>query len=192
MFNKIYMETIKTLLTRRSNSQLIDPHPSEEEMKLVYQAAFRAPDHSWLRPWRFIEVTGKGRNKLGEAFLNSSKKIDEVDEEKEKRILGLPLRSPMIIVVIAEIFDKPNVPRLEQIQSTAAATQNILLALHDMGYAAYWRTGKYSSENNKYISDELLLNNNSEVLGYLYVGTSSKDPKEAPSLNKEDYVTIWD
>ena len=65
------METIKTLLSRRSNSQLIDPHPSEEEMKLVYQAAFRAPDHSWLRPWRFIEITGKGRNKLAEAFLNS-------------------------------------------------------------------------------------------------------------------------
>ena len=40
------METIKTLISRRSNSQLIDPIPSKDEMKLVYQAAFRAPDHS--------------------------------------------------------------------------------------------------------------------------------------------------
>ena len=186
------METIKTLLSRRSNSQLIEPIPSAEEMELVYQAAFRAPDHSWLRPWRFIEVIGEGRNKLGEAFLNSSKKIDDIDEEKEKRILGLPMRSPMIIVVISEIVDKPNVPRIEQIQSTAAATQNILIALHDMGYAAYWRTGKYSSENNKYIANELSLNTNSEVLGYLYIGTPSKEPKEAPKLNKEDYVTKWE
>ena len=67
------METIKTLISRRSNSQLIDPIPSKDEMKLVYQAAFRAPDHSWLRPWRFIEVTGSGRNKLGQAFVNSVK-----------------------------------------------------------------------------------------------------------------------
>ena len=185
------METIKTLLSRRSNAQLVEPFPSKEEMKLVYQAAFRAPDHSWLRPWRFIEITGLGRNKLGEVFVNSIKKFDDIDDEKEKKILALPMRSPMIIIVIAQIFEKPNVPRLEQIQSTAAAAQNILLALHDMGYAAYWRTGKYSTENNKYISEELSLNNNSEVLGYLYVGTPLKEPKEAPSLNQDDYVTFW-
>ncbi len=185
------METIKTLLSRRSNSQLIDPAPSDEEMRIVYQAAFRAPDHSWLRPWRFIEVSGEGRNKLGAAFLRSSKKIDDIDEEKEKKILGLSLRSPMIIIIVSKIFEKSNVPRLEQIQSTAAATQNILIALHDMGYGAYWRTGKYSSENNQYIANELSLDNNSEVLGYIYVGTPSKEPKEAPVLNKNDYVTIW-
>ncbi len=185
------METIKTLLSRRSNSQLVEPYPTTEEMKLVYQAAFRAPDHSWLRPWRFIEITGQGRYKLGQAFLNSAKKIDDVDEEKERKILALPMRSPMIIVIIAQIYEKPNVPRLEQIQSTAAATQNILLALHDMGYGAYWRTGKYSSENNKYIADELSLNKNSEVLGYLYVGKPSNDPKKIPDLNKDDYVTVW-
>ena len=185
------METIKNLLSRRSNSQLTEPYPSQEEMTTVYQAAFRAPDHSWLRPWRFIEVTGDGRIKLGKAFLNSLKKIANVDEEKANKILELPLRSPMIIIVAAEIIEKPSVPRLEQIQSTAAATQNILLALHDMGYGAYWRTGKYSSENNKYISKELSLNKDSEVLGYIYVGTPSTAPKEIPHLDKEDYVTIW-
>jgi nitroreductase len=161
-------------------------------MELAYQAAFRAPDHSWLRPWRFIEITGNGRNKLGEIFLNSAKKISEVDEEKANKILALPLRSPMIIIVISEIFDKPNVPRLEQIQATAASTQNILLALHDMGYGAYWRTGNYSTENNKYIANELSLNNTSEVLGYLYVGSPAGESKKIPSLNKEDYVTNWD
>ena len=186
------METIKALLSRRSNSQLIDPFPSKDEMELAYQAAFRAPDHSWLRPWRFIEITGNGRNKLGEIFLNSAKKISEVDEEKANKILALPLRSPMIIIVISEIFDKPNVPRLEQIQATAASTQNILLALHDMGYGAYWRTGNYSTENNKYIANELSLNNTSEVLGYLYVGSPAGESKKIPSLNKEDYFTNWD
>ena len=185
------METIKTLISRRSNSQLIEPVPSKDEMKLVYQAAFRAPDHSWLRPWRFIEVTGNGRNKLGQAFVNSVKRIEEIDEERENKILGLPMRSPMIIVVIVEVVDKPNVPRIEQIQSTAAATQNILLALHDMGYAAYWRTGKYSTENNKFISSELSLNSNAEVLGYLYVGTPSKEAKEVPSLDQENFVSVW-
>ena len=61
-----------------------------------------------------------------------------------------------------------------------------------MGYGAYWRTGNYSTENNKYIANELSLNNTSEVLGYLYVGSPAGESKKIPSLNKEDYVTNWD
>tara|TARA_Y100001935_G_C17103148_1_gene406976 strand:- start:183 stop:737 length:555 start_codon:yes stop_codon:yes gene_type:complete len=184
---------MKTLLSRRSISKLTSPHPSKVEMQEVYQAALRAPDHSWLRPWKFIEITGNSRNKLGQAFIESTKKIEELDEERTNKILALPLRSPMIIVVIAKInYDKPNVPRLEQIQSTAAAAQNILLALHDKGYGAYWRTGKYSTERNKYISNELSLNNNEEVLGYLYVGTPEVDAPKIPELENNNFVTYWE
>ncbi len=187
------METMKTLLSRRSISKLLSPHPSKEEMSDVYQAALRAPDHSWLRPWRFIEITGESRLKLGQAFIDSAKKIEQLDEEREKKIAALTLRSPMIIVVIAKInYDKPNVPRLEQIQSTAAAAQNILLALHDKGYGAYWRTGKYSSERNKFISKELSLDNNDEVLGYLYVGTPEVEAPKIPELDNKDFVTYWE
>jgi len=186
------METMKTLLSRRSISKLKSPHPSKEEMDEVYQAALRAPDHAWLRPWKFIEISGESRNKLAKAFIESTKKSEELDPERENKIAALPLRSPMIIVVIAKInYDKPNVPRLEQIQSTAAATQNILLALHDKGYGAYWRTGKYSTERNKYISNELNLNNNDEVLGYLYVGTPEVDSPKVPELENQDFVTYW-
>ena len=103
---------MKTLLSRRSISKLAEPYPSKEEMENVYQAALRAPDHSWLRPWRFIEVVGDGRKKLGKAFIESTKKTEELDEERESKIAALPMRSPMIIVVIAKInHEKPNVPR---------------------------------------------------------------------------------
>ena len=184
---------MKALLSRRSISKLTSPHPSKDEMQEVYQAALRAPDHAWLRPWKFIEITGNSRNKLAKAFIASTKKTEEIDEERMNKIAALPLRSPMIIVVIAKInFDKPNVPRLEQIQSTAAAAQNILLALHDKGYGAYWRTGKYSTERNKYISSELSLDNNDEVLGYLYVGTPDVDAPKIPELENENFVTYWD
>tara|TARA_B110000196_G_scaffold255264_1_gene225197 strand:- start:94 stop:654 length:561 start_codon:yes stop_codon:yes gene_type:complete len=186
------METIKTLLTRRSISQLTVPIPSKKQMKLVYQAALRAPDHSWLRPWRFIEITGNGRKKLAQIFIDTSKKESEIDQEREVKISSLPFRAPMIIIIIAKIVDKSNVPRIEQIQSTAASVQNILLALHDMGFGAYWRTGKYITENNKYIANELSLSSQSEVLGYLYIGTPSMEAKEIPLLKNEDFVTYWD
>ena len=185
------METINALLTRRSIAQLKDPSPSKDKMQLVYQAALRAPDHSLLRPWRFIEVTGKGRDRLAQSFVNVSQKEQEIDDEKKIKISSLPFRAPMIIIVAAEIIIKSNVPRIEQIQSTAAATQNILIALHDMGFGAYWRTGKYTTENNKYIAEELSLSSQAEVLGYLYVGTPSIEAKAIPSLKNEDFVNNW-
>ena len=53
------MDAIENLLTRNSVSKLTEPYPSRDEMKLIYKAALRAPDHAWLRPSRFIEVKKK-------------------------------------------------------------------------------------------------------------------------------------
>ena len=58
------MDAIENLLSRNSVSKLIEPYPTNDEMELVYKAALRAPDHAWLRPSKFIEVTGKGLEKL--------------------------------------------------------------------------------------------------------------------------------
>ena len=60
-----------------------------------------------------------------------------------------------------------------------------------MGFGAYWRTGKYITENNKYIASELSLSSHGEVLGYLYIGTPSIETKEIPILKNEDFVTYW-
>ena len=79
------MDTLKAIQTRNSIPHLEDPAPTEEEMKEVYNAALRAPDHAWLRPWKYIEVTGDGRQKLAEAFVNAANLSDEKisDEYKE-------------------------------------------------------------------------------------------------------------
>ena len=41
-------------------------------MDIVYKAALRAPDHAWLRPSSFIEVSGKGLDKLSKIFCKAS------------------------------------------------------------------------------------------------------------------------
>ena len=57
-------KALSNILERNSPRQLIEPHPNPEQMKLVYEAALRAPDHGWIRPTRFIEVSGDGLKKL--------------------------------------------------------------------------------------------------------------------------------
>ena len=185
------METIDALLNKISYPKLTDPTPTKDQMEIAYKAAFRAPDHGWLRPWRFIEVTNSGRERLGKAFKNAAVKNGENDEEKLLKFEKLPLRAPMIIVLITEISENSKIPEIEQIQSTAVAAQNISLALFDMGYGVYWRTGSFISSKNSYLNEELSLNRNSEIIGYLYIGSPDIKAKEIPSLNKDDYVNYW-
>tara|TARA_B100001057_G_scaffold228725_1_gene228998 strand:+ start:468 stop:1037 length:570 start_codon:yes stop_codon:yes gene_type:complete len=185
------METINTLLTRVSVSNLTDPYPLKKDMDLVYQAALRAPDHGRLRPWRFIQVTDSGRERLGNIFVKSAKKNNIIEESKLSKFKLLPLRAPMVIILITNVMDVPKIPPTEQIQSTAAATQNMMLALHDMGFGSIWKTGAFTSINNKFIAEDLSLSKNSEVVGYLYVGTPKGNIKDIPELKNSDYVTYW-
>jgi len=61
------------------------------------------------------------------------------------------------------------------------------LSLNALGYSAIWRTGKLAF--NPFISTELGLNMDQEILGYLYVGTSDGKNKQIPELDIENFVT---
>ena len=82
------MDTIETLLTRKSSPRLDEPSPSPEELDLIFQSALRAPDHAALKPWKFIKVSGEGRGKLAKASLEALKKINpsRANENEEKII----------------------------------------------------------------------------------------------------------
>ena len=184
------METIKAIQTRNSISILSEPAPNSDEMEVIYQSALRAPDHAWLRPWKFIQVTGESRSKLSDAFLKTYEALgQELSEELTLKISKAPFRAPMVLILIADIKDHPKVPEVEQMLSTGAAAQNMLLSLHDLGYAGIWRTGKMSF--NEHISKFLGLPDTNKVIGYLYVGTPDGRVKNIPALKTKDFVSFW-
>ena len=185
------METLKAIQNRNSVAHLTEPAPTTEEMEQVYKGALRAPDHAWLRPWKYIEIRGNSRNRLADAFLKASISLgEEVTDELKEKLQKAPFRAPMVIVLAADIKEHPKVPKIEQIISLGASAQNILLGLHDIGYSAIWRTGKMAF--NKHITDALELPTNYEVIGYLYVGTPSGHIKSLPEIDLSDHLTIWD
>ena len=185
------MDTIETLLTRKSSPRLNEPSPSKEELELIFQTALRAPDHASLKPWKFIKVSGEGREKLARASLGALEKIDakKAQESKEK-ILNAPYRAPLIIVVVSSIKEHHIVPEIEQILSAGAAAQNMLIAAHSMGYSGIWRTGLISF--NKEISKSYGLDDNDIVIGYLYIGTPEKKMTLPIKSNTNDFVINWD
>ena len=184
------MKAMENILTRNSISKLEAPYPSREEMILVYKAAFRAPDHAWLRPSEFIEITGSGLDRLSNVFEKYAiENIKDIDDQKISKYKNSPYRAPMIIVLVSTIKDHIKVPEIEQMLSTAAAAQNILLALHSLNYGAIWRTGALALNDN--IGKYFDLKSNQKVLGYLYVGKPTIKPKKIPEVDIEKYITRW-
>lgn len=181
------MDALNNILNRVSARELAQPYPSNDEMKLVYQAALRAPDHAWLRPSSFIEVKGEGLDRLSKIFHEYALTLDDLSEEIVNKYKNAPYRAPMIIILVSTFKEHPKVPSIEQKLSTATAAQNISLALNAMKYSCIWRTGKLAF--NKTIQEKLGLSTNQEILGYLYVGTEIGKKKKIPSLDIDDFVS---
>ena len=181
------MDALENILNRVSARKLAEPFPSAYEMKKVYKAALRAPDHAWLRTSSFIEVKGEGLDKLSNIFLDFGKTIPNLPDDILKKYTDAPYRAPMIIILVNTHKEHPKVPSIEQKLSTAAAAQNIMLALNAMNYSCIWRTGKMAF--NEVIRDALGLSNEQEVLGYLYIGTEVGDKKRIPNLDIDNFVS---
>ena len=181
------MDAIDNILNRVSARTLKEPFPSKDEMFKVYKGALRAPDHAWLRPSSFIQVTGDGINKLSKIFEEYAKTIPEIKDEILTKYKNAPFRAPMIIILVNTIKNHPKVPNIEQKLSTAASAQNILLSLNALGYSGIWRTGKLAF--NPFVASKLNLTENQEILGYLYVGTPDGTNKKIPELDIDDFVS---
>ena len=184
------MKAIENIRTRNSHSKLIEPHPTSEEMKVVYESALRAPDHAGLHPSQYIEVTGNGLKRLSGVFLKyANSHINGLNDKLLKKYENAPYRAPMIIVLICNIKEHPKVPEIEQMLSTAAAAQNILLSLHALQYGAIWRTGVFALNNE--ISTFFDLEKSQRILGYIYVGTISGKTKRLKNIDFRDHVSKW-
>lgn len=156
----------------------------------IVRAALRAPDHAQLRPWRFLTISGAAREHLGELFararLSEDPSLTPVELEKVK---NKPLRAPTLIVAIASTTEHPKVPEIEQILSTGAAVQNMLLAAFAQGVGAMWRTG--SLAYNKVVIQGLGLSEKESIVGFLYLGEPRGNMRTVKELNIKDFIKEW-
>jgi len=180
------VDALTALQTRTATPRLVEPVPRGADLEQVLKAGLRAPDHGMLRPWRFLLVEGEARQKLGELFVEALQ--PETDEQRQK-LLGAPLRAPLVIICIAKIKVGNKVPAIEQIGSMAAAIQNMSVALHAMGFGSIWRTGPVAHDDR--IKLALGQEVSDDIVGYLYVGTPTFTDRPVPEHNLADYVSHW-
>lgn len=187
-------ELIQLIQQRHSTPLLTSPAPSAEHWNQVITAACCAPDHGRLKPWQFRLIEGDGLLALGDLFVNAQqdrclKAGIELTEQQQTRTRELPQRAPALLVVVAQVTENHKIPVIEQITACAAATQNIQLALMDLGFGCIWRTGEFAFDDT--VKQGLGFAPKDEIISFLYVGTPQKQPPTREPQELSSCFEAW-
>jgi nitroreductase len=183
------MDVFEAIHNRHSTKKVRqDPVPREMIERLL-DAAVQAPNHYKVRPWRFVVLTGEGRNRLGEAMADSTIKYHpEYPPEALAKCRTTPLQAPVVIAVGVDKPTEPKVLELENYAAASAATQNILLAAHALGLGAKWRTGEWARD--PHIKEFLGFAPDQHIVGFIYIGYPEFQEDVSPRPSYQDR-TVW-
>jgi len=145
-------ETIQTIASRRSIRLFADKRVGEADIKKILEAANHAPSAHNQQSWRFIVVDGETKSKLVNLVSASSGGFPRPSSVLLRMAARSIASAPVVIAVIntgelichgTDLFkiDKESAHdffRIMEIQSSAAAVQNLLLAATSIGLATVW------------------------------------------------------
>ncbi len=182
------MEALEAIHGRQSIGQ-VKPDPIPRELiEKVLAAGAQAPNHHKVRPWRFVVLTGRARERLGEVMAASLRAHKpEAGEAALAAERAKFLRAPVLIAVGVDRPAEPRVVELENICAAAAAAQNMLLAAHTLGLAAMWRTGPAATDPE--VKTFLGLAPDQHLIAFLYIGHRLADPPPSGRPSFEDRTT---
>jgi len=135
------METIEALLTRRSVREFVkEKAVSKEQLELLFKAAMQAPSAHNYQPWHFIRIDDR-------------KLLDAIAEAHP---YGKMLyQAPLAVAVCGDKSKEPDEGYLAL--DCAAATENLLLAVHAQGLGGVWIAVYPKEERIRQISQLLHL-----------------------------------
>lgn len=137
-----YAELMGELVRKRqqtSPKRLGEPGPDAEQVRQLFTAAAQAPDHGLILPWRFVQVSAFGRQRLGEAFVQALLERDpDATEQQRAEARAKADRAPFLALAVARPRGdaNPEIPASERLVSLGCALQNMLLMAHAQGFGA--------------------------------------------------------
>lgn len=183
-------ELLKTLQNRRSiyPIEYTDEKISEEELKLLLEAANWAPTHKKTEPWRFKIVQGEGKERLKEFMKRvyvQSTSPEKLSERKLNDMAEKCDKSQAIILI--SFIDTGKVPEWEELGSTAMAVQNMWLMCGTLNIGSYWSSPANIIAN----MDEFTpMQEGEKCVGIFYLGKATKRERLAQRKPIEDKVVF--
>ena len=171
------MDFWQVLKLRHSVRRFKDKEVSDDLIKKILEAAILAPSAGNIQDWRFIIIENEkikikiAEMALGQTFIS---------------------RAPVVIIVCSDLAEIESAygqrgRELYSAQNTAAATQNLLLAVTALGLGACWVGGFDEAR----VSEILDLDENWRPLAVVPIGYPSDRELEIHSRKKLSKVVKW-
>ena len=144
--------TLKTIKDRRSIRAFANEELAEEHVNILLRAANEAPSAHNQQAWRFIVLRGRKKQGLAELVAEGASRFPK-PAQVLLRMSARSIASAPVVIAVAnsgdliehgtELFKVEkelahDFFRTMEIQSSAAAVQNLLLAATSLGLAAVW------------------------------------------------------
>jgi nitroreductase len=150
--DKIVNETLQTIQNRHSVRTFTDQEVSGEQIKVLLQAANEAPSAHNQQSWRFIVIRDQKKQELANLVTAKSSEFEKPASALLRMAARSILSAPVVIAVAntgdliehgTELFKirkdmAKDFFRTMEIQSSAAAVENLLLAATSVGLSTVW------------------------------------------------------
>ncbi|MCK5029180.1 MAG: nitroreductase family protein [Bacteroidales bacterium] len=164
------MEIIEGILTRRSIRKYTNKEVADEQIQLLLKAGMYAPSASNQQPWHFVVITDR-------KILNI---ISEVHPYAKM------LKQAQLAILVCGDEDR-ELSKGYWVVDCSAATQNILLAAHDLGLGAVWLGVHPREERKNEIRKIFDLPHNIQPMSLISIGYPDEE-KETPDRFKPERI----
>lgn len=145
-------ETLKTIKERRSVRTFAKDEVTDEQIHTLLQAANEAPSAHNQQAWRFIVLRGEKKQGLADLVTQGAMQFPK-PAQALLRMSARSIASAPVVIAVANTGDliehgtelfrvekemAHDFFRTMEIQSSAAAVENLLLAATSMGLATVW------------------------------------------------------
>ena len=145
-------ETLRSIRDRRSIRTFLEKEISEDDLLAILHAAHQAPSAHNQQSWRFIVMKDKSKSDLASMVTERSANFPKASAVLLRMAARSIINAPVVVAIIntgelikrgTELFkiDKDKAHdffRIMEIQSSAAAVQNMLLAATSLGLGTVW------------------------------------------------------
>jgi nitroreductase len=145
-------ETLQTIEKRHSIRSFTEKDVSDDLINILLRSANKAPSAHNQQPWRFIVLRGRKKQELAQLVTSSAGNFPKPASALLRMSARSIVSAPVVIAVVntGELTDHgtqlfkiekemaKDFFRTMEIQSSAAAVENLLLAASSLGLATVW------------------------------------------------------